>query len=271
MGRAAMATGAATAMAIGLAAWGSLVTADAAGGARESGRAPVPVLVELFTSEGCSSCPPADLLLTRLVAEKTIGDAEVVALAFHVDYWNRLGWTDRFSSAAFTDRQHRYAAAWKTDRIYTPQAVVDGRLEFVGTDVGRALDALKDAAARPHAEVTVTVPPAAAGTAARSATVAIAPPAGAAYSGDVLLAIAEDGLTSVVTAGENANRHLAHSAVVRALTRIGRVSKGAPLRLDAVPLKLDGAWKPAALRAVVIVQDEKTREVYGVGHARLGA
>ena len=111
--------------------------------------APVPILVELFTSEGCSSCPPADTLLTRLAAEKIVGGAQVVALAFHVDYWDRLGWKDRFSSAAFTERQHRYAAAWQTDRIYTPQAVVDGRVEFVGTDATRALDALTTSAARP--------------------------------------------------------------------------------------------------------------------------
>ena len=129
---------------------------------RDRGRAvpagaAVPVLVELFTSEGCSSCPPADTLLTRLAAEKTIGGAGIVALAYHVDYWDRLGWKDRFSSAAFTERQNRYADAWKTDRVYTPQAVVDGRVEFVGTDVNQALEALTASAARPHARVAVAL------------------------------------------------------------------------------------------------------------------
>ena len=260
------ATSAIVAVALGLAAWAARMTADAAGSPEPAAStATVPVLVELFTSEGCSSCPPADLLLTRLVAEKTVGRAEIVALAFHVDYWNRLGWTDRFSAPEFTDRQHRYATAWKTDRVYTPQAVVDGRLEFVCSDVKRALEALTDAAARPHARVDLAL----AGSAGeRRLAVSVEPPAGATFTADVQLAIAEDGLTSVVTAGENARKHLAHSAVVRSLARIGRVSKGA-LRLDAVPVDVDASWSTTALRAVVIVQDEKTREVYGTGHVRI--
>jgi hypothetical protein len=259
------------AMAIGLAMWGPQVTrvsgADGTpGGTRTAGPAGVPVLVELFTSEGCSSCPPADTLLTRLAAERTIGGAEVVTLAFHVDYWDRLGWKDRFSSAAFTERQNRYAAAWKSDRVYTPQAVVDGRVEFVGTDVGRALDALAAASRRPHARVALTFGPAASGAGAptRTLRVSVDPPAGAGYSADVLLAVAEDGLSSQVTAGENASKRLEHTGVVRTLTRIGKVSKGKPLQLDAVSVPIDPAWQAAALRAVVLVQDDKTREIHGV-------
>lgn len=226
--------------------------------------APVPVLVELFTSEGCSSCPPADTVLTRLAAEKTVGRAAIVTLAFHVDYWNRLGWTDRFSSPAFTDRQQRYAAAWKSERVYTPQAVVDGRVEFVGTDVTRALDALAASAARAHATVALAF---ASGDAPRKRLlrIAIDPPAGAAFSGEVLLAVAEDGLASQVTAGENARKRLEHTGVVRSLTRIGRVAKGAPVRLESVPVPIDAAWAAGRLRAVVFVQDEKTREVHGTG------
>src|SRR5436190_23170457 len=147
-------------VALGLAAWGPRVTrAAGTGDATMPAGAAVPVLVELFTSEGCSSCPPADTLLTRLAAEKTAGGAEIVTLAFHVDYWDRLGWKDRFSSAAFTERQNRYAAAWNTDRVYTPQAVVDGRVEFIGTDANRALEALAASAARPHARVAVAPAP----------------------------------------------------------------------------------------------------------------
>lgn len=262
------------AVAIGLAAWGPRVTdAGAASDAARPAGAPVPVLVELFTSEGCSSCPPADTLLTRLAAERTIGHAEVVTLAFHVDYWDRLGWKDRFASAAFTERQHRYATAWKSDRVYTPQAVVDGRLEFVGSNGPRALEALATSAARPHLTVALAwaagdVPPR-----SRTLRVAIDPPAsggagvasGTGLAGDVWLAVAEDGLSSAVTAGENARKRLAHTGVVRRLTRIGRVATGAPIRLDPVPVPIESAWVSGRLRAVVFVQDDRTREIHGTG------
>ena len=105
----------------------------------------VPVLVELFTSEGCSSCPPADELLAKLSREQPVDGATIVPLAFHVDYWNRLGWVDRFSSPQFTKRQQEYAAALRAD-TYTPQMVVDGRDEFVGSDDARARQSIADAA-----------------------------------------------------------------------------------------------------------------------------
>jgi len=252
------------AVAIGLSAWGPrVIDADGTTGAPAAASAPVPILVELFTSEGCSSCPPADTLLTRLAAEKTIGGAEIVPLAFHVDYWDRLGWKDRFSSAAFTERQNRYAEAWNTDRVYTPQAVVDGRVEFVGTDVKKALEALSASAARPHARVAVVPASADAPPSKRAVRVDVEPPAGAAFTADVLLAIAEDGLSTEVTAGENARKHLQHTGVVRSLTRIGRVTKGAAVHLESVKVPNDGAWGAGAVRAVVFVQDEKTREIYG--------
>jgi hypothetical protein len=265
MARGSMACGVA-AVAIGLAAWGPrVIDAGGTGGGASAAGAAVPVLVELFTSEGCSSCPPADTLLTRLAAEKTIDGAEVVALAFHVDYWDRLGWKDRFSSAAFTERQNRYAAAWKSDRIYTPQAVVDGRVEFVGTDVKQALEALTASAARPHARVELAWASGDDPAAKRAIRVAVEPPAGATFTADILLAVAEDGLSTEVTAGENARKRLQHTGVVRSLTRIGRVAKGAAVRLEPVKVPVDGAWASGTLRAVVLVQDEKTREIHGTG------
>ncbi|MBC8645642.1 MAG: DUF1223 domain-containing protein, partial [Thermoanaerobaculia bacterium] len=97
-----------------------------------------PVVVELFTSEGCSSCPAADALLARLVATQPVAGAEVVALSEHVDYWNRLGWADPFASKQFSQRQGDYAAASRQSRVYTPQMVVDGGAEFVGSDARRA-------------------------------------------------------------------------------------------------------------------------------------
>src|SRR5204863_9059983 len=110
-----------------------------------------PIVVELFTSEGCSSCPPADALLAELARR-----SDVLALSFHVDYWDRLGWKDPFSSRAATDRQNRYATLLALPTVYTPQIVVDGKWEAVGSDradVERALELAR----RDHPEVPVTL------------------------------------------------------------------------------------------------------------------
>ena len=112
-----------------------------------------PVLVELFTSEGCSSCPPADDFLIRLEREQPVPDAEIIAISEHVDYWNRLGWADPFSSAAFSERQNQYARAFGTNQIYTPQMVVDGRTEFIGSQEGKARREIAQAAQAPKAKV----------------------------------------------------------------------------------------------------------------------
>src|SRR5437870_9783817 len=100
--------------------------------ARLSAQVAAPVVVELFTSEGCSSCPPADELLARLEREQPVANARVIALEEHVDYWNQLGWNDRFSNSLFRGRQNDYARFFRTENIYTPQMIVNGQAEFVG-------------------------------------------------------------------------------------------------------------------------------------------
>jgi hypothetical protein len=111
------------------------------------------VVLELFTSEGCSSCPPADAVLRRLAREQTIGGADVIALEEHVDYWNGLGWADPFSSPAFTARQRTYADAMRRHGVYTPELVVDGTNELLGSHESGARQAIQNASASPKARV----------------------------------------------------------------------------------------------------------------------
>ena len=114
-----------------------------------------PVIVELFTSEGCSSCPPADTLLSRYVKNSPVPGVEIIALGEHVDYWNHNGWADPFSSVQFSQRQSDYSHAFRLDSVYTPQIIVDGRAQLVGSDGDAAEAAIRRAARLPHAAVSV--------------------------------------------------------------------------------------------------------------------
>jgi len=212
-----------------------------------------PVLVELFTSEGCSSCPPADALLIQL-ERQPITNAEIIVLSEHVDYWNRLGWTDPFSSAEFSRRQSRYSEAWGKDGVYTPQMVVDGHAEFNGSDGRKAQQAIARAAQEKKAVVKLVL----AGDRLHVEVTELPQSTDA----EVLLAITEANLTSDVRRGENSGRSMAHTGVTRRLEIIGTVKPGAPFSADP-KLALARNWKRADLRAVVLVQERSNRRVLG--------
>jgi hypothetical protein len=224
--------------------------------AGEGARAPV--VVELFTSEGCSSCPPADALLIQLQQKQPVPGAEIICLGQHVDYWNSLGWKDVFSSAEFTARQQRYSQAFVNGQVYTPQMVVDGRVEFNGSDAGRAASAIARAAQEPKATVLVSTE----GTSLQ-VHVENLPAVSRNDTAEVLLAITESDLLSNVSRGENAGRKLRHIGVVRRIGVIGTVRGPS---FDAKPnLALDKEWNRGNLRAVVIVQERGSRRVLGAG------
>jgi len=224
----------------------------------------VPVVVELFTSEGCSSCPAADAALRELVATQPIAGVEVVALGEHVDYWNRLGWKDPFSAAQFTDRQRQYAAHFGNGS-YTPQAVVNGQTELVASQRQKLMATVAQAAQAPRATVSL----ARSGAAAVQVRVQVASlPAGTQPS-QVLLALTETGLSSQVGRGENAGRLLRHAPVVRALRVLGTTDAAGTFAATA-PLQLSAQWQPQHLRAVVLVQETASRRVVGVASLALG-
>ena len=227
----------------------------------------VPVLVELFTSEGCSSCPPADELLTRLEQSQPVAGAEVIALSEHVDYWNRLGWKDPYSSAEFSRRQNDYARVFNTDDVYTPQMVVDGRARFVGSNSAKAREAIEDSARASKSNVIVSIASEDKGTASLTLAIRVEGLQEILKHGsaEVLLAITESGLRSNVSRGENAGRRLAHSAVVREFSRIASIDSQKAAVFSAQPvIRIEKAWNRDNLKAVIFVQERASRRVLGV-------
>jgi hypothetical protein len=208
------------------------------------------VLVELFTSEGCSSCPPADAVLARLHRQQPVAGVELIVLSEHVDYWNSLGWKDPFSDARFSERQSDHGG-----RVYTPQAVVDGRTDVLGSDERAIVTAVTAAAREPHGGLRLT----AAKKGVRITVAGLSDHSDAA----VMVAVVEDGLVSKVERGENAGRTLAHTAVVRALQRVGTVAAGAAQWSAEVPVPSNDSWKEP--RVVAFVQDVRTRRVLAAG------
>jgi len=220
------------------------------------------VVVELFTSEGCSSCPPADELLGHLRQDLSAKNVQVIPLGFHVDYWNSLGWKDRFSSAEFTERQEQYTHALKVDGPYTPEMVVDGAVEFVGNDAGQAQRTIRQQASELE---TAQVKIAMAGK--DQLTVQIKGPASPKVGALVMLAITEDNLSTQVGSGENGGRTLHHAAVVRELREVGTLKNG--VLETTVPLKLQNDWKRNDLRAVVFVQNGPSGKIEGAASVAL--
>jgi hypothetical protein len=210
-----------------------------------------PALVELFSSEGCSSCPPAESLWRT----RTSTDPSLIVLEFHVDYWNSLGWTDPFSSPDFSARQDRYAEWRGRTQVFTPQAVVDGRYSFVGSDAERADDAVGRARGSAKQKLIVEV---------RGNKVSIS--AAAAPAGELWVAVTETGLESVVTRGENQGRTLRHAPVVRAFHQLGAIARG-PLSRET---SLGGApgWRSEDLRVVAAVQDPASGNILALGASK---
>ena len=233
----------------------------------------VPVIVELFTSEGCSSCPPADDNLARLERTQPIAGAEVIALGQHVDYWNRLGWTDPFSSQAFSQRQGRYSEAFGRDGVYTPQMIVDGQAEFAGGNQGMARTAITKAAQTPKATVGLKLADGATadnGSVKFDVSVAKLPAVRANDAAEVWLAITESNLRTDVPRGENAGRSLAHTAVVRQMVGVGVAdSRAGAVSTAQTVATLDRNWRRKNLRAVVFVQERDSRRILGAASLKL--
>jgi hypothetical protein len=215
-----------------------------------------PVLVELFTSEGCSSCPPADELLSRLGRTQPVAGADIIALEEHVTYWDDEGWKDPFSFEGATARQREYAQAFGGKEIYTPQMVVDGSAELVGSSRPDALDAIKRSSRKAKPAIHLSWQE------HDSLAIQVDRIPGAGRGGaQLFLVLAESMLHSDVKHGENSGRSLTHDGVVRQMAPVGQITAVAQEFSSAIPVHAAPEWNRSNLRAVVFVQDRSSRHI----------
>jgi len=238
---------------------------------RAPGSTPSAVIVELFTSEGCSSCPPADALLKELSEQQKVKGVQIVALEEHVDYWNHLGWKDPYSAAEFSQRQDDYARMFGSDGVYTPQMVVDGQSEFVGSHSLAAREAIEKAANQPKADIALV---AGANTSPDKLSIQIQVKSmnGIAPRGEteLWLAVTEKGLQTNVKAGENSGETLKHAAVVRRLRKIETVREPAGYQRQ-IQVEVDPGWKKENLAVAVFLAEEKSHKIIGAAAASLNS
>jgi hypothetical protein len=238
---------------------------------REPGSAPRVVVVELFTSEGCSSCPPADALLRELSEQQSLEGVQVVALEEHVDYWNHLGWKDPYSAGEFSQRQSDYARVFGSDGVYTPQMIVDGQHEFVGSRSQAARATIQKAANQPKAEILLV--------GSRNSSpdkpavdVQVRSLAGIPAHGETELwtAVTEKGLQSDVKAGENSGETLKHAAVVRSLRKLDTLRDTAGYN-RRIQVTLEPGWKKENLAVVVFLAEKSSRKIIGAASTTLSS
>ena len=209
-------------------------------------------VLELYTSEGCSSCPPADDILRGVAAQEN-----VFALSFHVTYWNRLGWKDSFSQKVFDERQYAYGTHFQKDGVYTPQLVVNGTEEFVGSRKSQADNAIKKALATPaRAQIELSK------TLKDNNIIIKYKLTGDFSEANLNFAVVESNFATKVTRGENEGRTLKHDNVVRDFETMEAKSKALDTEgvLEIYPLK---NWRIQNCAAIVFLQDKKTGQVTG--------
>jgi hypothetical protein len=231
----------------------SIVAGEAADGG--------PVLLELFTSQGCSSCPPADALISELGSAK-----DVIPLAYHVDYWNNLGWSDPFSSHQFSERQSAYARAMDLGGEYTPQMVIDGESQYVGSDRRSIARAIADARSKP-ASATVSLKTELLKGKSRILRLELnARVLEASGNGPftVMVALYENGLVSEIGGGENGGREIAYDYTVRKLIpafelRSAQVEK-------ELTIELEPSWSLDHLGVATFIQDPRSLKIEGAAN-----
>lgn len=225
---------------------------------------PIPILLELFTSEGCSSCPPADKLLGILDREQPVNGAQLIVLSEHVDYWNHDGWTDPYSSHSISERQEEYASRLGVSDIYTPQLVVDGARQALGSNWAATKRAIDDSLRDIKVPITVS----ARKESSRLLVHLNVNPAGiSSAAGELYFVVAVDHGHSHVLRGENAGREIDHVAIADSFHKVGKVAAGASFSKD-VAAKLDDNLQSGPVRIIAYLQDNATKRIIGVAEMK---
>jgi hypothetical protein len=246
---------------VGLSLAGMSANAQASSNATASAGS-LPVLVELFTSEGCSSCPPADEFVQKLDALQPVPGAQLIILSEHVDYWDHEGWKDPNSSHALTERQSAYVHALGLSTPYTPQVIVDGTSEMQIHDPQAVERVFQKAVSIPKTSVRIGSVSIGQGNTGLLRTHVEADENTGKENADLYLAIALDHVESQVLHGENGGRHLTHVAVVQQIAKIGKLSKGKSFAQD-VELKIKPGTALHNIRVVAFVQEPGPGKLIG--------
>ncbi len=224
------------------------------------------VVLELFTSEGCSSCPPADRLLQSLDEKQPFSGAMLVVLSEHVDYWNGDGWVDPYSSKLFSARQQSYAQHFGLDSVYTPEIVIDGQQETVGGNAVAIRSAVAEAARNQKVALTLADTVRQGNQIKFHLTSADLPAAQGPVT--VWVALAENRVRSNVAGGENGGRSLSHVAVVRALASVGTVKGGSSFSKD-VTIPMPSGLGSNGFRIVAFLQNERSHKILGATYEKI--
>lgn len=220
-----------------------------------------PIVVELFTSEGCSSCPPADALLRKLDSSQPVPGARLIVLEEHVDYWDDQGWKDPFSSHEWTLRQTEYAQRLNVRAPYTPQMVINGGVELLGSDSSRASKVFDEARSSPVVPIHISAIRVESGKVHAHVETAEVP-----AKAEVFVVLALDHADTEVKRGENGGRHLQHVDVLQSLNNAGKVQKGQSFSKDVVV----SAGRPGtAYRLIAIIQEPDQGKIMGAAVERL--
>ena len=219
------------------------------------------VVLELFTSQGCSSCPPADALLSKIGSSTS----SVIPLAYHVDYWNHLGWADPFSSHEFSERQNAYSRAMDLGGEYTPQAVIEGVSQCVGSDsrsIKRAIDGARSAANIGRVDLRASLAP----DEPRRFRIVLSaqwPSASTNTNHEVMVAIFENGLVTKIGGGENGGREITYDYTVRKLLRAFELNSSQDGSVEKqLDVDLDPSWSIDHLGVAAFIQDASSLRVF---------